>query len=56
MRRQTLSHILEEYIASSVFVIISWAGFLINPEIVPGRVVLMVTSLLTLVTMFEAKR
>lgn len=56
MRRQTMSHILEIYLPSTLFVVVSWGSFLINPETVPGRVVLLVTNLLTLVTVFEAKR
>ncbi|XP_069686013.1 glycine receptor subunit alpha-1-like [Periplaneta americana] len=47
---------LETYIPTILFVVISWGSFLVKPDMVPGRMVLLVTNLLSLITMFEAVR
>lgn len=44
---------LENYLPSTLFVSISWGSFVVVPDIVPGRMVLLVTTLLSLVTMFD---
>ncbi|CAB3363870.1 glycine receptor subunit alpha-4-like [Cloeon dipterum] len=54
--RELQSYLLETYLPSSLFVIISWGSFIVNPELVPGRMVLLVTTLLSLVTMFDTVR
>lgn len=56
LSRELRSHLLESYLPSTLFVIMSWGGFIIMPEVVPGRVVLLVTTLLSLVTMFDTVR
>ncbi|XP_046681545.1 glycine receptor subunit beta-type 4-like [Homalodisca vitripennis] len=56
MSREIRSHLLETYLPSSLFVIMSWGGFCVIPEVVPGRMVLLVTTLLSLVTMFDTVR
>ncbi|RZF44395.1 hypothetical protein LSTR_LSTR010024 [Laodelphax striatellus] len=56
MSREIRSHLLESYLPSSLFVIISWGSFVVMPEVVPGRMVLLVTTLLSLVTMFDTVR
>ncbi|XP_026724570.1 glycine receptor subunit alpha-4-like isoform X2 [Trichoplusia ni] len=53
LSRELRSYLLESYLPSSLFVIISWGSFCVIPEIVPGRMVLLVTTLLSLVTMFD---
>uniref|UniRef100_A0A182Q7W9 Neurotransmitter-gated ion-channel transmembrane domain-containing protein n=1 Tax=Anopheles farauti TaxID=69004 RepID=A0A182Q7W9_9DIPT len=47
---------LENYLPSTLFVSISWGSFVVVPEIVPGRMVLLVTTLLSLITMFDTVR
>ena len=41
------------YLTAGMLVIVSWASFLINPNIVPGRMGLLVTLLLVLVNIFN---
>ncbi|XP_037973837.2 gamma-aminobutyric acid receptor subunit delta isoform X3 [Plutella xylostella] len=53
LSRELRSYLLESYLPSSLFVIISWGSFCVIPEIVPGRMVLLVTTLLSLITMFD---
>ncbi|XP_045445420.1 glycine receptor subunit alpha-4-like [Melitaea cinxia] len=53
LSRELRGYLLESYLPSSLFVIISWGSFCVIPEIVPGRMVLLVTTLLSLVTMFD---
>ncbi|XP_069702867.1 glutamate-gated chloride channel-like [Periplaneta americana] len=56
MRRELRSYLLESYLPSSLFVIMSWGSFVVIPDMVPGRMVLLVTTLLSLVTMFDTVR
>ncbi|KAJ8897339.1 hypothetical protein PR048_002685 [Dryococelus australis] len=56
LQRELTNYLLETYIPTGLFVIVSWGSFLINPEMVPGRMVLLVTNLLSLITLFEATR
>ncbi|XP_041976829.1 gamma-aminobutyric acid receptor subunit delta-like isoform X3 [Aricia agestis] len=56
LSRELRSYLLESYLPSALFVIISWGSFCVIPEIVPGRMVLLVTTLLSLVTMFDTVR
>ena len=41
------------YLTAGMLVVVSWASFLINPNIVPGRMGLLVTLLLVLVNIFN---
>ena len=41
------------YLPSGLFVIVSWVSFLIPPEVVPGRMALLVTLFLVLVNIFN---
>ena len=42
------------YLTAGMLVIVSWASFIINPHIVPGRMGLLVTLLLVLVNIFNS--
>ena len=53
LSRRLSLHITQTFIPSSMFVLISWLSLFIPPELVPGRMALCVTTLLTLVTMFS---
>ena len=39
-----------------MFVIVSWLSFIIKPEIVPGRIALLVTTFLVLVNVFNSAK
>ncbi len=42
------------YLPSSLFVIVSWVSFLIPPEIVAGRMAMLITLLLVLINLFTS--
>ena len=52
LERYFMKHIMSYYFPSLIFVVVSWISFLIPPEIIPGRMALLITLLLVLVTMF----
>ncbi|XP_047740321.1 glycine receptor subunit alphaZ1 [Hyalella azteca] len=56
LRRQNGYHILQTYIPTIMIVAISWVSFWLDPNAVPGRVTLGVTTLLTLTTLSAAVR
>ena len=41
---------------SCMFVVVSWVSFLIKPEVVPGRMALLVTLFLVLINIFNSVR
>merc|ERR1719397_1492841 len=46
--------ILSVYLPSGMFVIMSWVSFFIPPDVVPARIVLLVTLCLVLINMFNS--
>lgn len=54
--RKMSYHVMNTYIPSGLFVIVSWLTFFIPVEVVPGRMVLTITTLLTMVSMFSTVR
>ncbi|XP_049771140.1 gamma-aminobutyric acid receptor subunit delta-like [Schistocerca cancellata] len=56
LRRDVRAPLLELYLPTGLFVCMSWGSFLVRPAMVPGRMVLLVTTLLSLVTLFESSR
>ena len=52
LTRYYLQYILCYYIPSSVFVTGSWISFLIPPDVVPGRMAMLITLLLVSVNLF----
>ncbi|XP_055387563.1 glycine receptor subunit alpha-2-like isoform X1 [Condylostylus longicornis] len=56
LSREVKSYLLENYLPSTLFVSMSWGSFVVVPEVVPGRMVLLVTTLLSLITMFDTVR
>ena len=52
-RSQTFCQV---YLTSILFVIVSWVSFLIKPEVVPGRIGLLVTIFLVLVNIFDGAK
>ncbi|XP_071524123.1 glycine receptor subunit alpha-2-like [Panulirus ornatus] len=56
LRRQNGYHVLQTYIPTILIVTISWVSFWLDPNAVPGRVSLGVTTLLTLTTLASGIR
>ncbi|ODM99977.1 Glycine receptor subunit beta-type 4 [Orchesella cincta] len=56
LRRKLSYHLIQTYLPSTLFIIVSWLSFLVPPESVPGRMALCMTTLLTLTAMFSAVR
>ena len=53
LTRKLSRYIITWYLPSGIFVIVSWISFLIPPEIVPGRMALIITVFLVLVNIFN---
>merc|ERR1719481_1747419 len=51
--RNTVMRRVTCYLPSGMFVIVSWISFLIPPDIVPGRMTLLITVFLVLVNIFN---
>ncbi|XP_076041782.1 gamma-aminobutyric acid receptor subunit delta-like [Oratosquilla oratoria] len=54
--RKISYHLINTFLPSGLFVCVSWLTFLIPPDAMPGRMVLTITTLLTLVSMFNSVR
>ena len=47
---------VQVYLPSAMFVIVSWVSFLVKPEVVPGRMAMLVTLFLVLINIFNSVR
>merc|ERR1719350_295926 len=47
-------YILSVYLPSAMFVMMSWVSFFVPPDVVPARIVLLVTLCLVLINMFNS--
>ncbi|XP_045125098.1 glycine receptor subunit alpha-2-like [Portunus trituberculatus] len=56
LSRKLSYYLLNIYLPSALVVGVSWLTYLVPPRLVPGRMVLTITSLLTLVSMFNAAK
>jgi len=56
LERKQMQYIVQVYLPSVMFVIVSWVSFLIKPEVVPGRMALLVTLFLVLINIFNSVR
>lgn len=54
--RKTMQFLVQVYLPSGMFVVVSWVSFLIKPEVVPGRMALLVTLFLVLINIFNSVR
>ena len=54
LQRYYQKYLINYYLPSLIFVMVSWVSFLIPSEIVPGRMALLITLLLVLINMFSA--
>ena len=56
LQRHLGYHLTQTYIPSVIFVIVAWISFHVPSDVVPGRMVLCVTTILTLTSMFNSVR
>ena len=47
---------VQVYLPSLMFVVVSWVSFTIKPEVVPGRMALLVTLFIVLINIFNSVR
>ena len=55
LKRKLSMHVMETYVPTSLFLVASWISFLIPPEVVPGRMTLLVTLLLVQINLSLTK-
>ena len=53
LSRKMMHYIVTCYLPSGMFVVVSWISFLVPPDIVPGRMALLVTVFLVLINIFN---
>ena len=53
LSRHILKYLVIYYLPSGLFVVVSWVGFLIPPEVVPGRMAMLITLFLVLTNIFN---
>lgn len=56
LKRRISYHLMNTFLPSGLFVCVSWLTFLVPADQIPGRMVLTITTLLTLVSMFAGVR
>jgi len=56
LERKQMQYIVQVYLPTLLFVVVSWVSFLIKPEVVPGRMALLVTLFLVLINIFNSVR
>ena len=52
LKRKTTPILFQVYLTSTILVIVSWVSFIVDPNVVPGRMGLLVTILLVLINIF----
>ena len=53
LSRNMMKYLYIYYLPSGLFVVVSWVGFLIPPEVVPGRMAMLITLFLVLTNIFN---
>lgn len=53
LHRKISFYVVTYYLPSGLFVVVSWISFLVNPEVIPGRMTLLVTIFLVLINIFN---
>merc|ERR1711971_926378 len=56
MGRKQMQFVIQVYLPSCMFVIVSWVSFMVKPEVVPGRMAMLVTLFLVLINIFNSVR
>ena len=54
--RHKFKYIYVYYLPSGLFVVVSWVSFLIPPEVIPGRMAMLITLFLVLINIFNVSR
>ena len=53
LSRHILKYLIIYYLPSGLFVVVSWVSFLIPPEVIPGRMAMLITLFLVLTNIFN---
>jgi len=53
LHRMRMQNLIQVYLPSTMFVMTSWVSFLIKPEVIPGRMALLITLFLVLTNIFN---
>ena len=53
LQRKMSFYIVTYYLPSGLFVVVSWISFLVNPEVICGRMTLLITIFLVLINIFN---
>ena len=53
LTRKMSFYVITYYLPSGLFVVVSWISFLVSPEVIPGRMTLLVIIFLVLINMFN---
>merc|ERR1719192_2776045 len=53
LRRHVSHYIITYYLPSGLFVVVSWISFVVPPDVIPGRMALLITLFLVLVNIFN---
>ena len=56
LNRKVNYHLINSYIPSCLFVTVAWLSLFVNPEAIPGRISMVMMTLLTLMAMFSGIR
>ena len=56
LARKIHYHLIQTYIPSCLFVTVAWLSLFVNPEAIPGRISMVMMTLLTLMAMFSGVR
>jgi len=56
LSRKINYHLIQTYIPSILFVTVAWLSLFVNPEAIPGRISMVMMTLLTLMAMFSGVR
>ena len=53
LSRHILKYLVIYYLPSGLFVVVSWVSFLIPPDVIPGRMAMLITLFLVLTNIFN---
>ena len=53
LNRNRISYLVNVYVPACIFVMVSWVSFIIKPDIVPGRMMLLITLFLMLINILN---
>ena len=56
LNRNRTNHLINTYVPACLFVLVSWFSFLIKPDVVPGRMMLLVTIFLMLISILNESK